>query len=128
LRFETAPAKAIAETEFDLITMFDCLHDMGDPRGCASHMHEMLAKDGTWMIVEPMAGDRPEENMNPVGRLYYNASTMICVPTSLAQEVSEGLGAQAGEAKLSAMIKDAGFSSVKRATEGPFNMVLEARY
>jgi ubiquinone/menaquinone biosynthesis C-methylase UbiE len=128
VHFETAAAKDIAEGDFDLITMFDCLHDMGDPRGCASHMHGMLKKDGTWMVVEPMAGDKPEDNMNPVGRLYYNASTMICVPTSLDQEVGEGLGAQAGEAKLAALIKDAGFSNVRRATEGPFNMVLEARY
>ncbi len=128
VQFETAPAKDIAEQDFDLITMFDCLHDMGDPRGCASHMHGMLKKDGTWMIVEPMAGNSPAENFNPVGRLYYNASTMICVPTSLDQEVGEGLGAQAGEAKLANLIKDAGFSHVRRATEGPFNMVLEARY
>lgn len=112
---------------FDLVTMYDCLHDMGDPRGCAGHMRKIMKKDGTWMIVEPIAGDRPEQNMNPVGRLYYNASTMICVPTSLDQEVGEGLGAQAGQAKLSAIITDSGFSKVRRATEGPFNMVLEGR-
>jgi ubiquinone/menaquinone biosynthesis C-methylase UbiE len=127
VRFETAAAKDIAEGDFDLITMFDCLHDMGDPRGCARHMGEILKDDGTWMIVEPMAGNAPQENMNPVSRLYYNASTMICVPTSLDQEVGEGLGAQAGEQKLSALIRDAGFAHVRRATEGPFNMVLEAR-
>lgn len=127
VRFECAFAKDIAETDFDLITSFDCLHDMGDPRGCARHMKEMLNRDGTWMIVEPMAGDRPQDNMNAVGRLYYNASTMICVPTSLDQEVGEGIGAQAGEAKLSEVIRAGGFSSVRRATEGPFNMVLEAR-
>ncbi len=95
--------------------------------GCAGHMRKIMKKDGTWMIVEPIAGDRPEQNMNPVGRLYYNASTMICVPTSLDQEVGEGLGAQAGQAKLSAIITDSGFSKVRRATEGPFNRVLEAR-
>jgi SAM-dependent methyltransferase len=127
VRFEVAQAKEIAEGDFDLITMYDCLHDMGDPRGCAGHMRKILKKDGTWMIVEPIAGDKPEQNMNPVGRLYYNASTMICVPTSLDQEVGEGLGAQAGQAKLSEVIGGAGFSRVRRATEGPFNMVLEAR-
>lgn len=128
VRFETAAAKEIAEGDYDLITMFDCLHDMGDPRGCARHIHEILKPDGTWMLVEPMAGDKPEENMNPIGRLYYNASTMICVPTSLDQEVGEGLGAQAGEATLSTLIHDAGFRRVRRATEGSFNMVLEARH
>ncbi|HYJ35924.1 MAG TPA: class I SAM-dependent methyltransferase, partial [Rhizomicrobium sp.] len=128
VRFETSTAKAIEERDFDLITVFDCLHDMGDPRGCASHMHKMLKKDGTWMIVEPLAGDRPEDNMNPVSRLYYNGSTMICVPTSLDQEVGEGLGAQAGEARIREIVSKAGFSSVRRAAEGPFNMVLEARW
>lgn len=126
VRFEVSTAKAIDERGFDLVTMFDCLHDMGDPRGCAGHIRQMLAPGGHWMIVEPIAGDSPEQNMNPVGRLYYNASTMICVPTSLDQEVGEGLGAQAGEAKLAAIIHDAGFETVRRATEGPFNMVLEA--
>ena len=127
VRFEVAKAKEIAEDGFDLVTSFDCLHDMGDPRGCAAHMRKILKPDGAWMVVEPIAGDRAAENMNPVGRLYYNASTMICVPTSLDQEVGEGLGAQAGEAKLSAVMRDGGFSRVRRATEGPFNMVLEAR-
>ncbi len=128
VRFEAAPAKEIGETGFDLITMFDCLHDMGDPRGCARHMRGLLKEDGSWMIVEPIAGDSPAENIgNPVSRLFYNASTMICVPTSLAQEVGEALGAQAGQAKLSAVLRDAGFSRVRRATEGPFNMVLEAQ-
>ncbi len=128
VRFEIAPAKAIAESDFDLITMYDCLHDMGDPRGCAAHMRTMLKPDGAWMVVEPIAADTMGENVgNPVSRLYYNASTMICVPTSLAQEVGEGLGAQAGEAKLTEVIAAGGFSRVRRATEGPFNMVLEAR-
>jgi hypothetical protein len=107
--------------------MFDCLHDMGDPAGCAAHMRRVLKPGGSWMIVEPIAGDKPEQNFNPVGRLYYNASTMICVPTSLDQEVGAGLGAQAGEAKLTDVIRRGGFETVKRATEGPFNMVLEAR-
>jgi SAM-dependent methyltransferase len=127
VRFEVAAAKDIAEQGFDLITMYDCLHDMGDPRGCAGHMRRILAPGGSWMIVEPIAGDAPAQNMNPVGRLYYNASTMICVPTSLDQEVGEGLGAQAGEAKLTEVIRQGGFESVRRAAEGPFNMVLEAR-
>jgi SAM-dependent methyltransferase len=127
VRFEAAKAKDIRETDFDLVTSFDCLHDMGDPKGCAAHMRRILMGDGTWMIVEPIAGDRAQDNMNPVGRLYYNASTMICVPTSLDQEVGEGLGAQAGEAKLTETIRAGGFTRVRRATEGPFNMVLEAR-
>ena len=125
--FKEASAKDIKESGFDLVTCFDCLHDMGDPRGCARHMRRILKADGTWMIVEPIAGNRPEDNMNPVGRLYYNASTMICVPTSLDQEVGEGLGAQAGEAKLTEVIRDGGFTRIRRATAGPFNMVLEAR-
>ena len=100
VRFETTPAKDIAEGDFDLVTMFDCLHDMGDPRGCAAHIRGMLKSDGSWMLVEPIAADEPGGNIgNPVSRLYYNASTMICVPTSLDQEVGEGLGAQAGEAQ-----------------------------
>ncbi|OBX20168.1 SAM-dependent methyltransferase [Erythrobacter sp. QSSC1-22B] len=128
VKFETAPAKEINEADFDLITMFDCLHDMSDPSGCAEHLLKILKKDGAWMIVEPIAGNSPAENVgNPVSRLYYNASTMVCVPTSLAQEVGEALGAQAGEERLTQLIKNAGFGSVRRATEGPFNMVLEAR-
>lgn len=127
VRFEAVAAKDIAEEGFDLVTMYDCLHDMGDPRGCATQMRRILADDGTWMVVEPNAGDTPADNMNPVGRLFYNASTMICIPTSLDQEVGEGLGAQAGETRLSEVIRSGGFTSVRRATDGPFNMVLEAR-
>ncbi len=127
VRFEVANAKEIAEDGFDLATMYDCLHDMGDPLGCAAHMRQILAANGSWMVVEPVAGNTPADNMNPVGRLYYNASTMICVPTSLDQEVGTGLGAQAGEARLTEIIKGGGFETVRRATEGPFNMVLEAR-
>jgi 2-polyprenyl-3-methyl-5-hydroxy-6-metoxy-1,4-benzoquinol methylase len=128
VRFMTASAKEIGERDFDLVTMFDCLHDMGDPKGCAKHVRNLLKPGGSWMIVEPIAADDPAENVgNPVSRLYYNASTMICVPTSLAQEVGEALGAQAGEARLTAVLKQGGFREVRRATEGPFNMVLEAR-
>jgi 2-polyprenyl-3-methyl-5-hydroxy-6-metoxy-1,4-benzoquinol methylase len=128
VKFVTAPAKEIAERGFDLVTMFDCLHDMGDPRGAAKHIRDILKPDGAWMLVEPIAADTPAGNIgNPVSRLYYNASAMICVPTSLAQEVGEALGAQAGEATLTSIIREAGFASVRRATEGPFNMVLEAR-
>ena len=127
VRFEVAQAKEIAEDGFDLVTMFDCLHDMGDPAGCAAAMRRIVSDTGSWMIVEPIAGDQPEQNFNPVGRLYYNASTMICVPTSLDQEVGAALGAQAGEARLVEVIRSGGFKTVRRATEGPFNMVLEAR-
>ncbi|WP_164156230.1 class I SAM-dependent methyltransferase [Sandarakinorhabdus rubra] len=128
VRFVTMAAKDIADRDFDLVTMFDCLHDMGDPRGCAAHIKGMLKPDGRWMLVEPIAGDNPGDAVgNPVSRLYYNASTMICVPTSMAQEVGEALGAQAGEARLTEVLKGAGFGHVHRATEGPFNMVLEAR-
>jgi len=126
-RFEVGTAKDYAGSDFDLVTFFDCLHDMGDPAGAAAHVRQSLKSDGTWMIVEPMAGDRLEDNINPVGRLYYAGSTMICVPTSLAQEVGAALGAQAGEAKLREVITAGGFGSVRRAAETPFNMVLEAR-
>jgi SAM-dependent methyltransferase len=127
VRFEVGTAKDYAGGGFDLVTFFDCLHDMGDPAGAAKHVHQSLKPDGSWMIVEPMAGDRLEDNLNPVGRLYYAASTMICVPTSLSQEVGAALGAQAGEAKLREVITSGGFKSVRRATETPFNMILEAR-
>jgi len=126
-RFEIGLAKDYPGKDFDLVTCFDCLHDMGDPAGAAAHIRRSLKEDGTWMIVEPMAGDALESNLNPVGRLYYAGSTMICVPTSLSQEVGTALGAQAGEAKLREIIKSGGFSKVRRATETPFNMILEAR-
>jgi SAM-dependent methyltransferase len=125
--FEVAKAKEVPGRDFDLVTCFDCLHDMGDPAGAAAHVRKLLKPDGTWMVVEPMAGDRLEDNLNPVGRLYYAGSTMVCVPTSLSQEVGAALGAQAGEAKLKEVIGGAGFSTVRRATETHFNMVLEAR-
>jgi SAM-dependent methyltransferase len=127
VRFQVGTAKDYPETGLDFVTFFDCLHDMGDPAGAAGHVKQSLKPDGTWMIVEPMAGDRLEDNMNPIGRIYYAASTMVCVPTSLAQEVGAALGAQAGEAKLRHVISTGGFSNIRRATETPFNMVLEAR-
>jgi SAM-dependent methyltransferase len=125
-RFAVGTAKSFAETGLDLVTFFDCLHDMGDPAGAAVHVRESLKPDGVWMIVEPIAGDSLEQNLNPVGRLYYAASTMICVPTSLSQEVGAALGAQAGEAKLREVIGAGGFSRIRRAVETPFNMILEA--
>ena len=127
VRFEVGTAKDFSETELDLVTFFDCLHDMGDPLGAAAHVRGSLKSDGSWMIVEPIAGDSLEQNLNPVGRLYYAASTMICIPTSLSQEVGTALGAQAGEAKLREIITAGGFGSVRRAAETPFNMILEAR-
>jgi 2-polyprenyl-3-methyl-5-hydroxy-6-metoxy-1,4-benzoquinol methylase len=126
-RFEVALAKDYPGRDFDLVTCFDCLHDMGDPEGAAAHVRQSLKPDGTWMIVEPMAGDALEQNLNPVGRLYYAGSTMVCLPTSRSQEVGASLGAQAGEAKLREVITRAGFRTIRRATETPFNMVLEAR-
>ncbi|HEX3522050.1 MAG TPA: class I SAM-dependent methyltransferase [Stellaceae bacterium] len=126
-RFEVGTAKEYPEKELDLVTFFDCLHDMGDPAGAAAHVRQSLKPDGSWMIVEPMAGDRLEDNLNPVGRLYYGGSTMICVPTSLSQEVGAALGAQAGEAKLREVITAGGFRSVRRAAQTAFNMILEAR-
>lgn len=126
-RFEVAKAKEYPGKDFDLVTCFDCLHDMGDPTGAAAHIRKSLKPDGTWMVVEPMARDRLEENINPVGRLFYAGSTMICVPTSLSQEVGAALGAQAGEAKLREIMNAAGFGKVRRAAETPFNMILEAR-
>ncbi len=126
--FEVATAKTVpADGRFDLVTFFDCLHDMGDPAGVAAHVRRMLRPDGTWMVIEPMAGDRLEDNLNPVGRLYYAGSTMICVPTSLSQEVGAALGAQAGEARLREVIGQGGFGRVRRAAETPFNMILEAQ-
>jgi SAM-dependent methyltransferase len=126
-RFAVGTAKDYPEKDFDLVTFFDCLHDMGDPAGAAAHVRQSLKSDGSWMIVEPMAGDRLEDNLNPVGRIYYAASTMVCVPTSLSQEVGAALGAQAGETRLREVITAGGFRNVRRAAETPFNMILEAR-
>jgi 2-polyprenyl-3-methyl-5-hydroxy-6-metoxy-1,4-benzoquinol methylase len=125
-RFEVASAKTFPG-RYDLIAFFDCLHDMGDPAGAAAHVHQVLEPDGTWMIVEPMAQDRLADNLNPVGRVYYAASTMVCTPASLSQEVGLGLGAQAGELKLRQVVTAGGFTRFRRAAETPFNMVLEAR-
>jgi 2-polyprenyl-3-methyl-5-hydroxy-6-metoxy-1,4-benzoquinol methylase len=126
VKFEVAKAQDFPGKDYDLIAFFDCLHDMEDPKGAAKRVRETIAQDGTWMIVEPFASDKPEENHNPVGRVYYSASTMLCVPHSLAFG-GPALGAQAGEARLRDVIAAGGFTRVRRATETPFNMVLEAR-
>jgi SAM-dependent methyltransferase len=125
--FEVAPAAGYSGKGYDLVTMFDCLHDMGDPAGAARHVRETLADDGTWMIVEPAAGDRVEENLNPVGRAYYGFSTLLCTPASLSQEVGLALGAQAGEARIRDVVEQGGFTRFRRAAETPFNLVFEAR-
>jgi 2-polyprenyl-3-methyl-5-hydroxy-6-metoxy-1,4-benzoquinol methylase len=124
--FEVAKATDFPGKDYDLVCCFDCLHDMEDPSGCARHVRSTLAKDGTWMIVEPFASDKPEENHNAVGRVYYSASTMLCVPHSLAFG-GPGLGAQAGEARLGKVVAAGGFSRFRQATATPFNFVLEAR-
>lgn len=127
VRFEVAKAKSFPGTDYDLICFFDCLHDMGDPVGGLRHTLNALAEGGTAMLVEPYAGDSVEENLNPVGRVFYAASTLICTPASQSQEVGLALGAQAGEARLRAVAAEAGFTSLRRAAETPFNLVLEAR-
>ena len=127
VRFDTAPAAAYAGDGYDLVTMFDCLHDMGDPVGAARHVRSTLADDGTWMIVEPAAGDRVEDNLNPVGRAYYSFSTLLCTPASLSQEVGLALGAQAGEARIREVVERGGFTRFRRVAETPFNLVFEAR-
>jgi SAM-dependent methyltransferase len=125
--FDVASAAEFNGHVFDLVTTFDCLHDMGDPVGAAKHVRQQLDSDGTWLIVEPFAGDSVEDNLNPVGRVYYAASTLLCTPASLSQEVGLALGAQAGEARLRDVVTSGGFSRFRRAAETPFNMVLEAR-
>jgi SAM-dependent methyltransferase len=125
--FETASAAAYGGSDYDLVTMFDCLHDMGDPVGAARNVRRMLEPDGTWMIVEPHAGDRVEENLNPVGRAYYAFSTLLCTPASLSQEVGLALGAQAGEARIRDVVTAGGFTRFRRVAETPFNLVFEAR-
>ena len=127
VKFEVASAKDYPGTGYDLVAFFDCLHDMGDPVGAAAHGKKSLAPDGTWMLVEPFAHDRVEQNLNPVGRVYYSASTCICTPASCSQEVGLALGAQAGEGRLREVLLAGGFRSVRRATETPFNLVLEAK-
>ncbi|ARQ61065.1 MULTISPECIES: class I SAM-dependent methyltransferase [Rhizobium] len=125
--FEQGKAAEFPGRDYDMVAMFDCLHDMGDPVGAGRHVKETLAPNGTWLIVEPFAHDHLKDNLNPVGRVYYGASTMICTPASLSQEVGLGLGAQAGEMKLRKVALDAGFKHFRRATETPFNMVFEVR-
>jgi 2-polyprenyl-3-methyl-5-hydroxy-6-metoxy-1,4-benzoquinol methylase len=125
--FEIAKAKDYPGTGYDLVAFFDSLHDMGDPVGAARHVRESLAPGGSWMLVEPFANDRLEDNLNPVGRMYYAASTMLCTPNSLSQEVGAALGAQAGEARLRQVATDAGFTRFRRATQTPFNLVFEAK-
>jgi SAM-dependent methyltransferase len=126
ITFTTARSTNYPGSGYDLVAHFDCLHDMGDPVGAAKHVRETLAADGTWMIIEPFAGDRVEENLNPVGRVFYAASTMICVPTSLSER-GPALGTQAGEARLRDVVIAGGFTRFRRATQTPFNLVLEAR-
>ena len=125
--FEVAKAKEYPGKDYDLVAVFDCLHDMGDPTGAAAHVRSTLRKDGTWMIVEPFAHDQLKDNLNPVGRVYYSFSTLLCTPCSRSQEVGLCLGAQSGEARIREVVTSAGFNRFRRATETPFNIVYEAR-
>ena len=127
LTFEVASAKDFNGGAYDMIAIFDALHDMGDPVGAAKHIRESLAPDGSWLLVEPFANDDLADNLNPFGRIFYSASTMICTPASLSQEVGMGLGAQAGEKRLRQVAEDAGFTHFKRATQTPFNLVFDVR-
>jgi 2-polyprenyl-3-methyl-5-hydroxy-6-metoxy-1,4-benzoquinol methylase len=125
--FEVAKAKEFPGKDYDFVAVFDCLHDMGDPVGAATHVRAALNKDGSWMIVEPFANDDLEDNLNPVGRVYYSFSTLLCTPCSRSQEVGMCLGAQAGEKQMQKVVSSAGFSRFRRATQTPFNLVYEAR-
>lgn len=127
VRFDVAGAQALADHDLDLVTTFDCLHDMGDPLGAAQHVRRSLAADGTWMIVEPAAGDTVEDNLNPVGRVFYGFSTFLCVPNAVSQPGGYALGAQAGEAAIRQVVTEAGFTRFRRVAETPFNHVYEAR-
>jgi SAM-dependent methyltransferase len=127
VKFEVAKASEYPGKDYDFVAVFDCLHDMGDPVGAAKHVRSTLAKDGTWMIVEPFAHDDVKDNLNPVGRVYYSFSTLLCTPCSRSQEVALCLGAQAGEKRIGEVVKQAGFTRFRRATETPFNIVYEAR-
>jgi 2-polyprenyl-3-methyl-5-hydroxy-6-metoxy-1,4-benzoquinol methylase len=127
IRFEVAKAKDYPGKDYDFVTFFDCLHDMGDPAGASAHVRSSLKKDGTWMIVEPNAGDKLEDNLNPIGRAFYGASTLLCTPASLDQEVGLALGAQAGEKRLREVVTSGGFTRFRRATQTPFNLIFEAR-
>jgi SAM-dependent methyltransferase len=127
VKFEVAPAKQFPGSGYDFIAVFDCLHDMGDPVGAAKHVRQALAPDGSWMIVEPFANDELKDNLNPVGRVYYGFSTLLCTPCSRSQEVAACLGAQAGEKRIRDVVTAAGFTRFRRAAETPFNIVYEAR-
>jgi SAM-dependent methyltransferase len=127
VQFQISTAKEFPGTDYDLITFFDCLHDMGDPVGAAMHVHQALAPGGVWMIVEPFANDDLTDNLNPVGRVFYSASTLLCTPASRAQEVGLALGAQSGEARMRKVVTSGGFTRFRRAAETPFNLVYEAR-
>jgi ubiquinone/menaquinone biosynthesis C-methylase UbiE len=127
VKFDVARAKEYPGGGYDFVAFFDSLHDMGDPQGAAAHVRESLAPDGTWMIVEPFANDHVEDNLNPVGRIYYSASTLLCTPASKSQEVGLALGAQAGEARLRDVVMGGGFSQFRRAAETPFNIIYEAK-
>ena len=127
VQFEVAAAAAYPGKDYDFVAVFDCLHDMGDPVGAAKHVRQSLSKDGTWMIVEPFAHDEMKDNLNPVGRVYYSFSTLLCTPCSRSQEVALCLGAQAGEARIREVVTKAGFTRFRRASETPFNIVYEAR-
>jgi SAM-dependent methyltransferase len=127
VKFEIAKAKDFPGKGYQFVAFFDCLHDMGDPEGAARHVLQSLDPNGTWMIVEPFANDKLEDNLNPIGRVFYGASTMLCTPASVSQEVGLAFGAQAGEGRLTSVLKSAGFKRVRRAAETPFNIVLEAR-
>ena len=127
VRFEQASAKDYPGRDYDFVTFFDCLHDMGDPVGASAHVRQSLKADGTWMIVEPFANDDLKDNINPVGRIYYSASTLLCTPCSRSQEIGLCLGAQAGQKRLHKVVSDGGFTRFRRAAETPFNLILEAR-
>jgi SAM-dependent methyltransferase len=127
IKFEVASAKGYPGKDYDFVAFFDCLHDMGDPAGAAKYVRSTLKPDGTWMIVEPYAEDATEGNHNPVGRVFYSASTMLCVPASMSQEVGAALGAQAGEGRIKDVVTEGGFTRFRRATQTPFNLIFEAR-
>ena len=127
VRFEVAPASELGGEGYDLVTMFDCLHDMGDPVGAARKVRSVIAPDGTWMVVEPVAGDRVEDNLTPVGRAYYGFSALLCTPASLSQPVGAALGTQAGPARIRDVVTEAGFSRFRLAAQTPFNNVFEVR-
>ena len=127
LSFEVASAQDFTGSNYDLVCTCDCLHDMGDPVGAAARIREALAEDGTWLLVEPFANDRLEDNLNPIGRIFYGASTLVCCANALSQEGGHSLGAQAGEARLRAVAQEAGFTRFRRAAETPVNLILEVR-